>query len=72
MNKKDWKYIGHAMWVYAENNEWRNQRIARLLKQLIHEINNNKEMIEDDMGKYEQTTGSDRPSNTNTTGNKDY
>ena len=46
MNKKDWKYIGHAMWVYAENNEWRNHRIAALLKQLIKEVNENKEMIE--------------------------
>lgn len=72
MNNKDWKYIAHAMWVYAENNEWRNQRIAALLKQLIKEINNNKEMIEDDMGEYEQTNGSDRPVDNDTTGNKDY
>ena len=70
MNKKDWKYIGHAMWVYAENNEWRNQRVAALLRQLIKEVNNNKEMIEDDMGKYEQNARSNRPNNANTTGIK--
>tara|TARA_R110000751_G_scaffold107290_2_gene203451 strand:- start:1192 stop:1410 length:219 start_codon:yes stop_codon:yes gene_type:complete len=72
MNKKDWKYIGHAMWVYAENNDWRNQRVARLLKQLIKEVNENKEMIEDDMGEYEQTNGSNRPVDNDSTGNKDY
>jgi hypothetical protein len=72
MNEKDWIYLSGAMTLYAENNGWQNQRIAKLLRQLIKEINENKEMIKDDMGEYEQTTGSDRPSNSNTTGNKNY
>ena len=48
MNKKDWKYISGAMALYAENNEWRGQRIAKLLRQLIKEVNENKEMIKDE------------------------
>ena len=42
MNKKDWKYISGAMPLYAENNEWRGQRIAKLLRLLIKEVNEKK------------------------------
>ena len=48
MNKKDWKYISSAMSLYAENNVWQNHRISALLRQLIKEVNENKEMIEDE------------------------
>jgi hypothetical protein len=66
MKREEWNFLAKAMWEFADRHEG---RISSLLKQLILEIHNNKEMIEDDMGEYEQTTGSDRPSNTNTTGN---
>ena len=69
MNKKDWIYISKLMWAYAENNERMNQRISRLLKELVIIGNKNIEVIIDDMGKYEQNATSDRPNDTDSTNN---
>ena len=68
MKKSDWIYLANAMWTYSENHKSRkHQRINRLLKQLVIEVNKNKEMIIDDMGKYEQNATSDRPIDTDST-----
>ena len=72
MNKKDWYYISKLMWAYAENNEKMNQRISRLLKELVIIGNKNIEVIIDDMGKYEQNATSDRPNDTDSTNNSDF
>jgi hypothetical protein len=73
MKKSDWLFLARAMWEYSEKHKSRkHQRINRLLKQLVIEVNNNKEMIIDDMGKYEQNATSDRPNDTNSTGNSDF
>ena len=60
------------MWAYAENNEKMNQRISRLLKELVIIGNKNIEVIIDDMGKYEQNATSDRPNDTDSTNNSDF
>ena len=65
MKKSDWIYLAKAMWEYSEKHKG---RVSDLIKELIKEVNKNKEMIEDDMGKYEQNARSDRPVNTDTTG----
>jgi len=68
MKKSDWIFLARAMWKYSENHKSRkHQRINRLLKQLVIEVNKNKEMIIDDMGKYEQDARSDRPIDTDST-----
>tara|TARA_R100000353_G_scaffold50505_1_gene40048 strand:- start:17300 stop:17542 length:243 start_codon:yes stop_codon:yes gene_type:complete len=69
MKKNDWVYLANAMWTYSEKNEG---RISSLLKQLIKEINNSKEMIENDMGEYEQNATSDRPIDANSTDKSDF
>ena len=69
MKKSDWIYLARAMWEYSEKHEG---KISSLLKQLIKEINNNKEMIENDMGKYEQDATSNRPINTDSTDKSDF
>jgi len=69
MKKSEWIYLANAMWTYSEKN---TGKISGLLKELIIKINKNMEMIIDDMGKYESATGSDRPIDTNTTGNEDF
>ena len=69
MKKNDWVYLANAMWTYSERNE---VKISILLKQLIKEINNSKEMIENDMGKYEQNATSDRPIDTDSTDKSDF
>jgi len=69
MKKSDWIYLARAMWEYAEKHEG---KISNLLKQLIKEINTNKEMITDDMGEYEQNVTSNRPIDTNATNWSDY
>ena len=61
--------MANAMWTYSEKNEG---RISSLLKQLIKEINNSKEMIENDMGEYEQNATSDRPIDANSTDKSDF
>ena len=62
MKKSDWIYLAKAMWEYSEKHEG---KISNLLKQLIKEVNNNKEMITDYMGEYEQNVRSNRPIDTN-------
>lgn len=69
MKKSDWIFLAKAMWEYSEKNEG---RVSSLLKQLIKEINNNKEMIENDMGKYEQDATSNGPIDTNSTNKSDF
>lgn len=69
MKKKDWVYLAKAMWVYSEKHDG---KISNLLKELIIKIHKNKEMIIDDMGKYEQNATSDRPNDTNSTSNSDF
>tara|TARA_R100000353_G_C6382003_1_gene162195 strand:- start:44 stop:280 length:237 start_codon:yes stop_codon:yes gene_type:complete len=69
MKKSDWIYLARAMWEYSEKHEG---KISNLLKQLIKEINNNKEMITDDMGEYEQNVTSNRPIDTNAANCSDY
>ena len=69
MKKSEWNYLAKAMWEYSEKHEG---KISRLLKELIREINNNKEMIENDMGKYEQNATSDRPIDTDSTDKSDF
>mgnify|MGYP003641627577 FL=1 len=69
MKRDDWNYLAKAMWEFSNKHEG---KISSLLKQLIIEIHNNKEMIEDDMGEYEQNNGSNRPVDNDSTGNKDY
>ena len=69
MKKNDWVYLANAMWTYAEKHDG---KISSLLKELVITINKNKEMIEDDMGKYEQNATSDRPIDTNSTSNSDF
>jgi len=69
MKKSDWVYLAKAMWTYSEKHEG---KISNLLKQLIVEINNSKEMIENDMGKYEQNATSDRPIDTDSTDKSDF
>tara|TARA_R100000149_G_C5880429_1_gene145472 strand:- start:5643 stop:5870 length:228 start_codon:yes stop_codon:yes gene_type:complete len=56
MKKSDWVYLANAMWTYSEKNEG---RISGLLKQLIKEINNNKEMITNGMDEFSETTTGD-------------
>tara|TARA_A200000159_G_scaffold139985_1_gene141828 strand:+ start:64 stop:291 length:228 start_codon:yes stop_codon:yes gene_type:complete len=55
MKKSDWDYLARAMWQYSEKHEG---RISTLLKQLVKEINNNKEMITNDMDELSETTTS--------------
>jgi len=69
MKKEDWDYLAKAMWAYAVKHEG---RISSLLKELVITINKNEKVINNDMGKYEQNATSDRPDDTDTTGNADY
>ena len=55
MKKSDWIYLANAMWEYSEKHEG---RVSQLLKELVIEVNKNKEMIIDDMGKHEQNDAS--------------
>ena len=72
MKKNDWVYISQLMWAYAENNEKMNQRINRLLKQLIKEIHENMEVIIDDNDENDKTTGSNGGNDSNTTSNINF
>ena len=75
MKKEDWNYLGKAMWTYAEKHDG---KISSLLKELVQLVNLNlftigiTEVNINDMGKYEQNATSDRPDDTDTTGNADY
>tara|TARA_R100000234_G_scaffold104427_1_gene74217 strand:+ start:1315 stop:1542 length:228 start_codon:yes stop_codon:yes gene_type:complete len=61
MKKSDWVYLANAMWTYSEKNEG---RISVLLKQLIKEINNNKEMITNGMDESSKATTSNKQNET--------
>tara|TARA_R110001592_G_scaffold13564_12_gene61956 strand:- start:854 stop:1063 length:210 start_codon:yes stop_codon:yes gene_type:complete len=69
MKKSEWVYLANAMWAYSKKHEG---KISPLLKELVIKMNKNMEMIIDDMGKYEPNAGSDRPIDTNSTGNSDF
>lgn len=72
MKKNDWFYIRKLIWVYAENNERMNQRISRLLKQLVKEINENMEVIINDNDENDKTTRSNGGNDSNTTSNINF
>ena len=75
MKKSEWDYLAKAMWAYSEKHEG---EISSLLKELVKLVNLNlftkgiKEVNIYDMGKYEQDARSDRPIDTNSTGNSDF
>ena len=60
------------MWAYAENNEKMNQRISRLLKQLVKTINKNNEVIIDDNDENDETIRSDGTIDPDSTNNFDF
>ena len=60
------------MWAYAENNERMNQRISRLLKQLVKTINKNNEVIIDDNDENDETIRSDGTLDPDSTNNFDF
>lgn len=66
MKKNDWVYLANAMWEYSEKHEG---RISQLLKQLIKEINKNKEVMINDNEEISETTGSERVYDSNSSGN---
>lgn len=72
MKKNDWFYISKLMWAYAENNERLNQRISRLLKQLVKEINENMEVIINDNDENDKTIRSNGGNDPNTTSNINF
>lgn len=72
MKKNDWDYISRLMWAYAENNEKMNQRISRLLKQLVKEINENMEVIINDNDENDKTIRSNGGNDSNTTSNINF
>ena len=69
MKKSEWIYLANALWAFTEVD---SGKLSGLIKELLLKINNNMDVIIDDMGEYEQTTASDRPKNTNSTGNTDF
>lgn len=56
------------MWAYAEKHDG---KISSLLKELVIIINKNMEVINNDMGKYEQDAPRDRPNDTDSTSSED-
>ena len=66
MKKNDWIYLANAMWEYSEKHEG---RISQLLKQLIKEINKNKEVMINDNEEISETTGSERVYDSNSSSN---
>ena len=59
-------YISQLMWAYSENNERMNQRISRLLKQLVITINKNNKVIIDDDEEDDKTIRSNSRDDSNT------
>tara|TARA_R100000479_G_C6259996_1_gene155554 strand:- start:101 stop:328 length:228 start_codon:yes stop_codon:yes gene_type:complete len=66
MKKNDWIYLASAMWEYSEKHEG---RISQLLKQLIKEVNKNKEVMIDDNEEISEITGSERVYDSNSSSN---
>ena len=66
MKRNDWIYLANAMWEYSEKHEG---RISQLLKQLIKEVNKNKEVMIDDNEEISEITGSERVYDSNSSSN---
>ena len=66
MKKNDWIYLANAMWEYSEKHEG---RISQLIKQLIKEVNKNKEVMIDDNEEISEITGSERVYDSNSSSN---
>ena len=66
MKKNDWIYLANAMWEYSEKHKG---RISQLLKQLIKEVNKNKEVMIDDNEEISEITGSERVYDSNSSSN---
>lgn len=66
MKKNDWIYLANAMWEYSEKHEG---RVSQLLKQLVIEVNKNKEVMIDDNETISEATGSERVYDSNSSGN---
>jgi hypothetical protein len=66
MKKNDWIYLANAMWEYSEKHEG---RISQLLKQLIKEINKNKEVMINDNETISEIIRSERVYDSNSSGN---
>ena len=66
MKKNDWIYLANAMWEYSEKHEG---RISQLLKQLVKEVNKNKEVMIDDNEEISEITGSERVYDSNSSSN---
>jgi len=66
MKKNDWIYLANAMWEYSEKHEG---RVSQLLKQLIKEVNKNKEVMIDDNETISEIVTSERVYDSNSSGN---
>ena len=66
MKKNDWIYLANAMWEYSEKHEG---RVSQLLKQLVIEVNKNKEVMIDDNEEISEITGSERVYDSNSSSN---
>lgn len=66
MKKNDWIYLANAMWEYSEKHEG---RISQLLKQLIKEVNKNKEVMINDNEEINEITRSKRVYDSDSGGN---
>ena len=66
MKKNDWLYLAKAMWEYSEKHEG---TISQLLKQLIREVNKNKEVMINDNEEISEITRSERVHDSNSSGN---
>tara|TARA_B100001287_G_C22543512_1_gene463281 strand:- start:3 stop:230 length:228 start_codon:yes stop_codon:yes gene_type:complete len=66
MKRNDWIYLANAMWEYSEKHEG---RVSQLLKQLIKEVNKNKEVMIDDNETISEIVTSERVYDSNSSGN---
>ena len=66
MKKNDWIYLANAMWEYSEKHEG---RVSQLLKELVIEVNKNKEVMIDDNETISEITTSERVYDSNPSGN---
>ena len=66
MKNNDWIYLANAMWEYSEKHEG---RVSQLLKELVIEVNKNKEVMIDDNETISEITTSERVYDSNSSGN---
>lgn len=66
MKKNDWIYLANAMWEYSEKHEG---RVSQLLKELVIEVNKNKEVMIYDNETISEITTSERVYDSNSSGN---